>query len=111
MQIALRPGQLDLVIVQSAQAVSDGGNTLAKHGSIGDDKRVGLQLFLVLLDVVPEADAPDFFFPFDQDLYVDGKLAVYFLQRFERFQVDMDLAFVVGGTASDRKSTRLNSSH
>jgi len=63
-------------------------------------RRVGLQLFLVLLDVIPEADASDLFFPFDQDLYVDRKFAVDFLQGFERFQVDVDLAFVVGGTAA-----------
>src|SRR5260370_42468965 len=48
---------------------------------------------------MPEAGASGFLFSFDQDLHVDGKLAEGFLQGFERFQVDVDLAFVVGGTA------------
>jgi len=48
--------------------------------------------FLVVLDVIPETYAADFFFAFNQDLHVDGKLAAYFLEGFECFEVNVDLA-------------------
>ena len=102
MQIALGSGQFDLVIIQATQAVSNRRNALAKHGSIGDDESVGFELCFVLLDKIPEADAADFFFTFDEDLYIDGELAVHFLERFKRFQVNVDLAFVVSRTAAEK---------
>ena len=101
MKIAHGASQFDLVIIQAAQAIGDGGHALGEHRRVGNDERVGFQLFLVFLDVVPKADAADFFFAFDQNLYVDGKLAVHFLDGFERFQMDVDLAFVVGGAAAE----------
>src|SRR6266567_4034659 len=100
MQIALRAGQFDLIVVQAAQAVSNGGNALAEHGSIGDNESVGLELFLVMLNKIPEADAADFLFAFDQNFHVNRKPAVHFLERFERFEMDVDLAFIIGSTAS-----------
>ena len=85
MKIAHGAGQFDLIIIQAAQSVGDGGHALGEHRRIGNDERVGFQLFLVFLDVVPKADAADFFFAFDQDFYVDGKLAIHFLDGFEGF--------------------------
>ena len=79
-QISLRAGQFDLVIVQAAQTVGDGGYAFAKHGSIRDDEGIGLELGFVLLNEIPQTDAADFFFAFNEDLYIDGKLAVHFLQ-------------------------------
>ncbi len=52
------------------------------------------------MHVVPQADAANFFFAFDQDLNVDGKFAAQLMERFERLQVDMNLALVVGGAAA-----------
>src|SRR5260370_37874158 len=102
MQIALRSGQFDLIVVQAPQTVGNGGNALAKHGSIGDHESAGLELFLVMLNKIPEADTANFLFAFDQNFHVNRKLAVYFPERFERFQMDVDLAFIVGGTASKK---------
>ena len=42
-QILRRAGDFQLVIIQSAQSVGDGGNALRQHGRIGDDQRVGFQ--------------------------------------------------------------------
>src|SRR5260370_26282178 len=104
MKVASRAGDLDLVIIESAQAVRDGRRVLRQHGCVGNNESVGLQFFLVLLHIIPKADAADFFLSFDQDFYVDGKLAVYFLQRFERLQMEVHLAFVVGGAAAEEIS-------
>ena len=78
-EVALRAGQFDLIVIQAAQSVSDGGDAFPQHGRIGNQERIGLQLLFIFLDKVPEADAADFFFSFDQDLHVDGKLAIGFL--------------------------------
>ncbi len=51
------------------------------------------------LDVVPQAHTADFFFAFDQDFDIDGKLAMQLMERFERFQVDVHLSFIVGSAA------------
>ena len=102
MQVALRAGQFNLVVVQAAQAVGDGGNAFAEHGSIGDEEGICFQFFFVLLDKIPEADAADFFFPFDEDLHINRKLAVDLLKGGQRFHVDMDLTFVVGCAASKK---------
>src|SRR5258708_10507720 len=99
--MALGAGQLNLVIVQTAQAVGDGGNTLAQHRGIRNDKRIRFKLFFAFLDKIPEADAANFFFAFDEDFYIDGELAVHLLQGGQRFQVDVNLALVVGGTATE----------
>src|SRR5258708_30195216 len=101
MQIAGGTGQFDLVVIQSAQTVGDGGHALGEHGSVGDDQRVGFEFFFVFLDVIPEADAANFFFALDQNFDVDGKFAVHILQRFERFQMNVHLALVVGGAAAE----------
>src|SRR5260370_22635725 len=97
-QIALRARQLNLVVVEAAQTVSNGRNTLAQHGGIRNDKRIGFELFFIFLDEIPEADPANFFFAFDEDLHVAGELAVPLLQGSHRFQLDVDLAFVVSGT-------------
>src|SRR5579863_9917301 len=81
--------------------ICDGRDAFGEHGSVRDDEGVGFKLFLILLDVVPEADAADFFFAFDQDFYVDGKLAIHFLNGFESFQMNVDLAFIIGGAAAE----------
>ena len=52
------------------------------------------------LDVVPQADAADFFFTFNQNFDVDGKFAVELMERFERLQMDVNLAFIVGSAAA-----------
>src|SRR5258708_14025918 len=104
MKVAGGAGDFDLVVIESAQAVRDGRRVLRQHGSVGNNESVGLQFFLVLLHVIPKADAADFFFSFDQDFHVDGKLAVYFLQRFERLQMEVHLAFVVGSAAAEEIS-------
>ena len=53
------------------------------------------------MHVVPEAFAADFFLAFDQDFDIDGQLAGGLLQGVEGADVDMDLAFVVGGAAAE----------
>jgi len=53
------------------------------------------------LNVVPEADAADFLFPFDQDLHVDGSLPFTFWSDSRAFRWNMNLAFVVGGAAAE----------
>src|SRR5207249_10684104 len=63
---------------------------------------VSLELWCALLDKIPEADAVDFFFTFDEVLYIDGELAVHFLERFKSFQVNVDLAFLVSRTAAEK---------
>src|SRR5712692_5871962 len=75
-QIARGAGQLDLIVVQPAQTVGDGGHALGQHGSVRDDQGIGLELFFVLLHVIPQTDAANFFFTFDEHFYVDGEFAV-----------------------------------
>src|SRR5258708_9817074 len=104
MKVAGGAGDFALVVIESAQAVRDGRRVLRQHGCVGNNEAVGLQFFLVLLHVLPKADAAGFFCSFDQDFPVDGKLAVYFLQRFERLQMEVHLAFVVGGAAAEEIS-------
>jgi hypothetical protein len=97
-------GEFDLVIIQSAQAIGDRRHAFRKHRGVRNDQRIGFELFFILLHVVPEADASDFLLAFDQDFYVDGQLSVYFLDGFERFQVDVDLTFVIGRAAAEKIS-------
>src|SRR5262249_50885051 len=89
-----------LIVIEAAQSVGDRRNAFSEHGGVRNDEGVGFQFSFVLLNIIPKTDAADFFFAFDQHLNVDGKLAVEILKRLERFQMNMDLAFVVGGAAS-----------
>src|SRR5260370_14952615 len=93
--------ELDWIVVRAAEAVGDGRNTLAQHGGIGNDERIRFELFFVFLDEIPEADAANLFFAFDEDFYIDGEFAVHLLQGRQGFQVDVNLALVVGGTATE----------
>src|SRR5215469_11328764 len=86
-QVTLRPGQFDLVVVQPAQPVGDRRHALTEHRRVRDHQRVGRQLFPVVLYKVPEADASYFLFTFDQDLDVDGETSVHLVEGFESFQV------------------------
>ena len=55
----------------------------------------------LLLDVLLDALAADFFFAFEEHAHVDGQLAVAGLeQRFEGLHLHPELAFVVHGAAS-----------
>src|SRR6202022_4560004 len=40
-------------------------------------------------------------FALDQNFHIDGKFAVYLLQRFQRFQMNVYLALVVGSAAAE----------
>jgi len=42
---------------------------------------------------------PNFFFAFDQHLYVDRQFSVQFVQRLQRLEVNVNLPFVVRGAA------------
>ena len=99
-QIAHRAGELDLIVVEAPETVGDGRHALAEHGGIGNEERVGRQLFLVVLDVIPKADTANLLFAFDEHLDVDGEFSVQLMKRFKGFQVDVHLAFVVGGAAA-----------
>ncbi len=76
MQIAGRSGEFDLVVIQAAQSVGDRGNALGEHGGIGNDQGIGFQFFAIFLNVVPQADAANFFFAFDQYFYVNAQATV-----------------------------------
>ncbi len=77
---------------------------LGEHRRVGDDERICFQFCFIFLNVVPEADASDFFFALDQNFYIDGKLSVHFVERLKSFDVDVNLAFVVGGAAAKNVS-------
>ena len=98
-KVAHGAGQLDLVIVQSAQAVGDRRDAFAEHGSIGDDERIGFEFFFIFLNEIPEADATDFLFALDENFDIDGKFSGDLVQGLKSFEMDVDLSFVVGGTA------------
>ena len=102
MEIALGAGKFNLVVVQTAKPVGNRRHAFPKHGSVGDHQRVGLQFFLVLLHVIPKAYAAHFLFAFNQHLDVDGQLAVDLLERFKCLDMNVDLAFVVGGAATKK---------
>src|SRR5208282_3490770 len=95
-QIAYRAGQRDLIIVEAAETIGNGGHAFAEHGGIGNEESVSLQLFLMILDIIPKADTADFLFAFDQHFDVDREFPVDLVERFQGFQVDVHLAFVVG---------------
>jgi hypothetical protein len=99
-EIAFRAGQLDLIVVEAAKAVGDGRDAFAKHGSVGDDEGIGFQFGFIVLNEVPQADAANFFLAFDEDLDVNGEFTVDVVKGFEGLQVDVNLAFVVGGAAA-----------
>jgi len=75
-QVADGAGQFDLVIVETAQTIGDGGDTFSEHGSVRNDERIGFQLLLIFLNKIPEADAADFFFAFDEDFNVNRQISV-----------------------------------
>src|SRR6202022_4258363 len=104
MKIASWSGQFDLIVVETSQAVSDGRYALRKHGSVRYQQGIGFEFFFIFLHIVPQADAANFLFAFDENFYVYGKFAVDFLQTLERFQVNMHLALVVGGASAEKFS-------
>src|SRR5260370_14140235 len=99
MKVAHGTGQLDLVIVQSAQAVGDGRDAFGKHGGVGNHERIGFEFFLIFLDEIPEADAADFLFAFDENFDVDGKFSGDLMQGLKGLEMDVDLSLIVGGAA------------
>ena len=94
-QVLRRPGHFHLVIIQAAQTVGDRGHAFGKHRRIGNDQRISLQPLLIRLHEIPQIHAADFLLAFHHHLDVHRKLAVGIAQRFERFDVDVNLAFVV----------------
>ena len=99
-QILRRTGDFDLVVVQPAQAVGDRGHAARQHGGVRDDQRVGLELGLVVVHIIPEVFAADLLFAFDDHLEVDRQLPGRLPQGIERANVNVHLAFVVGGAAA-----------
>src|ERR1700682_4364986 len=104
MKIASWAGQLDLVVIEAPQTISDGRNALREHGRVGYQQGIGFEFFFILLHIVPQADATNFLFAFDENFDIHGKFAVNFLQTFEGFQMNMYLTFVVGGTSAEKLS-------
>src|ERR1700730_10251528 len=104
MKIASWPGQFDLIVVETSQAVSDGRYALRKHGSVRYQQGIGFEFFFIFLHIVPQADAANFLFAFDENFDIHGKFAVNFLQTFEGLQMNMYLTFVVGGTSAEKLS-------
>ncbi len=100
MKVARRPGQFNLVVIQAAQAIGDGGNAFAEHRSVRNQQGIRFQFFFVALDEVPQADAADLFLAFNQHFDVYRKFSVKLMEGFEGFQMDMNLALVVGGAAA-----------
>ena len=99
-QVLRRSGNLQLVIVQTPEAIGDRRNAFGQHGGIRDNERVRLEALAILLHEIPQANAADFLFALDHDFHVDGEFARCLPQRLEGFQVDVDLPFVVGGAAT-----------
>ncbi len=58
------------------------------------------KFFFIFLHEIPEADAADFLFTFDENFDVDGKFSGNLMQGLKSFEMDVDLAFVVGSAAS-----------
>ena len=100
-QVLRGPGDFDFVVVEAAQGVGDRRDAAREHAGVRDDQGIGFELRFVVVDVVPKAFAADFFLAFDQDFDIDGQLAGGLLQGVEGADVDMDLAFVVGGAAAE----------
>src|SRR5579862_7516943 len=100
MQVLCGAGDLDLVIVQAAQAVCDRGNAFSQHRCIRDHERIGLKPLAVFADEIPKADAADFFFSFDHDFHVDWKTSDDLLESLKSFDVNVNLAFIIGGTTA-----------
>ncbi len=71
------------------------GTPFGQHGGVRNDQRIGFQALAVLFHKIPQADAAYFFFAFDHHFNVDGELAFRLLQRFERFDVNVNLSLVV----------------
>src|SRR5208282_4974645 len=99
-QILHGSGDFDLIVVQSPKAVRNRRNALRQHRGIRNDERIRLEAFAVLPNEVPQTHAADFLFPFDHHLDVDGQFSSSITQRFERFDVDVNLSFVVRGAAA-----------
>jgi len=59
---------------------------LAEHGGIGNEERVGRQLFLVVLDVIPKADTATSSSPSMSTLMLTGNFRSV-MKRFKGFQV------------------------
>jgi hypothetical protein len=96
MQIFVWTNEVDLHVGKSAQAVADGRHILRKHRRIRDQHQICFQQLFVFLYKFLEILAADFFLPFNEKLEIHRKRAVVPEIRFNAFQVNQHLAFVIG---------------
>ena len=100
MQIASRAGGFQFHIDQAAQPDAQSGKALGVELRVGDQRDIGLELGWIFRHELADGCAADLFFAFDQELQIDGQLAlVHGAQCFSGLDVHVHLAFVVGRAA------------
>ena len=96
MQIGLGAVGFDFGIDQAAQADTERGEVGSEEFGVTDQREIGLQLGLLLADILGDGFATDLFFAFEDNFHVDRQFAVTRLhERFEGLHFHPELAFVV----------------
>jgi hypothetical protein len=100
-QILRGARNFDLVVVEAAEAVGDRRHAFAEHAGVRDHERVRLEPGFVRVHEFPEAHAANLLFAFDHDFQIQRQLPGRLQDRVQRANVDVNLAFVVGGAAAE----------
>ena len=101
MQIAVGGLDLDLVIDEPAQRGGDRRRVLVPHAGVADQREVGLQVGLVLLEERHEVLRADFFLALDDDGDVDRQRSRHRLPGAAGLDEGHQLPLVVLGAARD----------
>ena len=100
-QIARRTLHVDLEVREPAQRRENRRQPRREHRRVGDDHRVAGQHLLVGLDELGKVLAADFLLALGEDDHVHRQRAARREVRLERFDVEIELAFVVDRTARE----------
>ena len=99
MEVLFGAAQFQFVVGDAAEAVGDGGDAGGELAAIADYDGVASELVAILLDERFEVLAADFFFAFDEELYLNWEFVSRLDPGFDAFHVREHLAFVVGRAA------------
>ena len=100
MQVLSRAPESNLDIDETPEADHDAGQIGIQHGSVRDDARIARQSVLIVLHESLEIFATHFLFAFKHELQIDRRWPDRLLVGIERLEMEVDLPFIVGRSAS-----------
>ena len=99
MQIHFRARDFDLKRRDPAQAIAQRRCALRDHARIRYHHYIRAQRLQVLREEIAQVSAPDLFFAFDDEVQVNGEVAIFFQRLLDAQDVRQNLSFVIGGPA------------